>query len=504
MELVDGQQRMTTLILILDTIKDKYDEFENKREANRIEDLVTCSRINQTRDSKLVLGDLDHSDFEIIINGERLSETKNKNLVEAYQTIKEILDKMTFDELNHFKEKIINHTNIVRLDVSRAKDAFKLFETINNRGLNLSPTDIIKNFLLGNASIIDDKTLEKVKSEWTKIIVNMDGQNMDDFFRHYLCGKLGKKVSFTLLTDLFKKYYIQNVDKTELLSESRKIGDSESDKKSETKKLSPIEFINELQDASKIYSKILNRNFNDKKINSLLFNLQRIKSFPSYTFILSLMRRDITRDDKLEILHLIEIFMLRRNICEYRTSELDDIFSKLARLDDNNLLGKVRNYLLENMPTDDEFQVKIVIHDFYGQFLDRAKCMLEKIEYYLSGNTEEKFIGDSEDVHLEHIIPQTIITKKSKEELGNWEKYLGNNARERHTNYVGKIGNMTLLSGTKNIIASNNPFEAKRGIYKESDIKLTKKLVHLQDFKFEDVIKRSKKLAKLSVKIWKF
>jgi uncharacterized protein with ParB-like and HNH nuclease domain len=506
LELVDGQQRMTTLILVLDTIKDKFEELEDQREADRIEDLVTCNDIDRKRISKIILGDLDDSDFKIIINQSGFEQIKNRKLLEAYQMIKGNLDQMTTDELNKFKEKLINQTNIVRLDVSRAKDAFKLFETINNRGLSLSPTDIIKNFLLGHASLIDDETLRRVKEEWTKIIVNMDGQNLDDFFRQYLSGKLGNKVSFTFLTDYFKKYYINKVSQTEILAEYQEFDEidiSEDEKSASKSRMTPIEFLRELQNSSQIYAKILNRNFDDKKINDLLYNLQRIKSFPSYTFILDLMKREVPRNDKLEILRLIEVFMIRRNICEYRTSELDDIFSKLVKLPDEELVLNVKNYLAERLPTDQEFESKILTHDFYGQYLDRAKCMLEAIEYKLSGNTEEKFIGSGEDVHLEHIIPQTITTKKSKEELGDWEKYL-NCTKEEHQFYVSKLGNMTLLSGKKNIIASNNPFSSKREIYEGSEIKLTHELSKLDDFKFKNVDERSKKLAKESVKIWSF
>ncbi|MDD3086875.1 MAG: HNH endonuclease family protein, partial [Patescibacteria group bacterium] len=178
--------------------------------------------------------------------------------------------------------------------------------------------------------------------------------------------------------------------------------------------------------------------------------------------------------------------------------------SKLATFGDDDIANKVKVYLAERMPSNAEFEEKIPLHDFYGQFLDRAKCMLEAIEYKLTGNTEEKRVSDSDDVHLEHIMPQTITTKKSKEELGNWEKYLGDQAIEKHKDYVTKIGNMTLLSGVKNIVASNNPFESKKEIYKESDIKLTQELINYNSFGFDDVAARSKKLAEMSTKIWNF
>lgn len=510
LELVDGQQRMTTLILILDTIKDKYEEIGIQREADRMEDLVTCNDIDRNKISKIILGDLDNCDFKLILHQKDPASVKNKKLWEAYQIIKAILDDMSRDELDIFKDKIINRTNIVRLDVSRARDAFKLFEVINNRGLNLSPTDIIKNFLLGHASLINDETLQLVKAEWTKIIINMDGQNLDDFFRQYLCGALGRKVSFTLLADTFKKHYIQNVSQTEMLTEFRELeilDDAFDDKNLSAKKKIPIfEFVKILSNSSKIYADILNKAFDDDKINDQLYDLQRIKSQPSYTFVLNLMQRDIARNDKIKILKLIAIFMLRRNICDYRTSELDDIFSKLTTFEDEKLLNNVKDYLLERMPQDDDFQKNITTSDFYGQFIDRAKCMLETVELgkdYLSENTSEIKLRNDKAVQLEHIIPQTITTKISKNEFGDWEKYLGRDAKELHKEYVHKIGNMTLLSYHLNPIASNNPFKTKQEVYKDSDIKMTKELCRYEDFKFDQVGERSRKLAKSLVEIWR-
>ena len=65
------------------------------------------------------------------------------------------------------------------------------------------------------------------------------------------------------------------------------------------------------------------------------------------------------------------------------------------------------------------------------------------------------------DVHVEHIIPQKIKTKKAKEEFGDWVTYLGDKAESQHPKYVARIGNLTLFAGALNISASNNPFAMK-------------------------------------------
>ena len=108
------------------------------------------------------------------------------------------------------------------------------------------------------------------------------------------------------------------------------------------------------------------------------------------------------------------------------------------------------------------------------------------------------------EVHLEHIIPQTINTKKSVKEFGDWISYLGKNAEEEHRQHVNLIGNMTLLGQKLNISASNDPFKSKLVEYRKSDINLTK---HIADnykvFGFKQVRNRSKKLASQVCVIWK-
>ncbi len=504
LELVDGQQRMTTLVLILDTIKDKYEELGLKREAERLEDLIFCRDYNGQND-KLVLGDLDKDDFKKIIDLKDTDKIKNKNLYEAYQTIKSNIDKFDENMLQDFKEKLLNKTTIVRLDVSRAKDAFKLFETINNRGLSLSPTDIIKNFLLGHASMIDDETLDKVRKSWTEIIVNMDGQNLDDFFRQYLMNITGKKTTFTMLTDNFKKHYVSSVLQSNLLNGFDEI-EEEIDGVT-GRKVSPITYLSKLRESSLVYSKILNINFEDSDVNKAIRKLEMIRSFASYTFVLNLMQRDLDTKTKVKLLEMLQVFMLRRNICSYQTGELDELFAKMCLLGDENLVTEVKEFMLQDdrMPSDKLFEQSIVTSDFYGQQINRAKCMLEAIEISMMVSANEKDVN-WDKVHLEHIIPQTITTKRSRdEEGGDWVTYLGTNSVEEHPKFVSKIGNMTLLAGDKNIAASNNPFAAKKEIYKnKTEFKITTDLAKNDGFNFDSVTERSKKVAKLSVKIWRF
>jgi uncharacterized protein with ParB-like and HNH nuclease domain len=499
LELVDGQQRMTTIMLFLDAIEDRLRTDSNDEDAQTISKMVTSKDYTGTKSKKLVLGDLDNKDFARVVDDKELDEVINNNLLKARKLIGDLIGKLSSEEFNQFRYKFINQSYIIRLDVAQAKDAFKLFETINNRGLSLSPTDIIKNFLLGNASIISVETLESVKEDWTKIVLSLDGIDMDNFFRQNMAGLTGQKVTQTRLIDTFKTYYAQNIEEGETLREEYEefsnVEESDILSKQDLKA-----FAKTLRLAADIYRKVQQADFDDDEINRRLINLKKIRSVASYTFILNLMQRNLANNDVLEILRMIEIFMLRRNVAEYRTSELEDIFVALTKLPDENIVNAAKQVFVDNMPTDEEFSARLLSHVFKGQLEARAKYMLEYLSYGTL-SPSEMVIKSHRAVELEHIMPQTIDTKKSKEELGDWMSYLGEDAA-RHGEYITKLGNLTMLGKKLNIVASNNPFEAKKIEYEKSEITMTRDLSKYEEWGLLQIDARTEELTKIATKLW--
>ena len=500
LELVDGQQRTTTIMLFLDAIEDRLRADANDEDAQSINKLVNSRDYTGTKSKKLQLGDLDNKDFTRVVDGRELDEVVNNNLLKARKLIGDLIGKLDTEEFNQFRYKFINNAYIIRLDVAQAKDAFKLFETINNRGLSLSPTDIIKNFLLGNASIISSETLESVKEDWTRIVLSLDGIDMDNFFRQYMAGQTGQKVTQTRLIDTFKAYYARNIEEGEALREYEEF--AEAVEGSETTNKQDLKaFAKTLRLAADIYRQIQQATFADDEINRRLINLKKIRSVASYTFILNLMQRgSVGNNDVLEILRMIEIFMLRRNVAEYRTSELEDIFVALTKLPDENIVAATKQIFVDNMPSDEEFETRLTGHVFKGQLEARAKYMLEYLGYGTLSPTE-MVIKSHRAVELEHIMPQTIDTKKAKEELGDWVSYLGEDAA-LHGEYLTKLGNLTMLGKKLNIVASNNPFEAKKVEYEKSEIAMTRELAANASWGLKQIDVRTEKLTKQAVALW--
>jgi len=210
LEVVDGQQRLTTISIIFKIIQDKMVKQDNDLSVE-VKKYLTTGRGEKVT-NKILLGDLDNDDYSTIMNGGDLSTVKNECLVYAYEYYKKQIENLG-DELEDFYNKLTNRIQIITLSIGEAKDAYKLFETINNRGLKLSSTDIIKNFLLGHASILNnDNTLKIIRENWKNVIVNLDRIDSDKFFRHFMMGRLQTKISFPHLVSEFKNYYYTNVN----------------------------------------------------------------------------------------------------------------------------------------------------------------------------------------------------------------------------------------------------------------------------------------------------
>lgn len=533
---VDGQQRLTSTAILLLVMKTKFEEFKDEFTTNQLAQLLYCGDYTKSKVRKLVLGELDEPDMDYLFKG-KLDKIKNKRIVEAYETYTNFIEKGIVEGgiewLEKYYNKLLHTAKIIRLDVHEAKDAYKLFETINNRGLRLSATDILKNFILGHASKLGDKQLEDTKDLWSELIINLDGINSDDFFRQYVSSIYTRKISRTKLIEEFKKHYFKNVEGVDKLGEYRynygyieeeslededdgtngDIDDMqemeiETDETIEEKeqRVDIIGYLQEIVDASACYSKIINLKFTDQKVNQLLKDLRSIKSFPSYIFLMHFLQlQDISRRDTLEVLKMIGALMLRRHVTGRSTAYNDNIFASMLRLDhtDENYIQNIKESMFEHYPDDDEFEDRFATHELKERVIDRARYILSQIEYHITGETSEVLISCTEDVHVEHIIPKRITTKKSKREYGDWMEYLPGNVVLEHKKRVNRIGNMTLFSGPLNIKISNGPFLDKREEYRKSNIQLTKDLVEYEDFKFVNLDERGEELASIAKNIWR-
>ena len=525
LELVDGQQRLTTISILLHCLLDRLKSESQGDDARDLARLLSARAQGGESQPKILLDSLDAKQFARHANGDMAEPVDNLRLLQAFSLLRTRLTDLSLEQLGGLLYRLKNQAVIIRLDVNEAKDAFKLFETINNRGLRLSATDIIKNFILGNAARFGPAALDLARNRWTQVLTELDDIAIDSFFRQYMMAHLARRVTKAEVVDEFQTTFMREVQEAESLPErshyadlndSDEIDDAAvdedeaADENSEDEddenravsvsRVSFATFLENLVAHARVYRQLVMCATGVAKLDRRLRNLRLIRAQPSYSFLMAL--RAAECDDKTfeRVLRLTETFLLRRHTTRERTNENESVFAQLCAADPKDPMPEVSARYKDYCPNDERFRQEFAVALFPSRLIDRARYCLEQFELASQG---ELLPGGPDIVHIEHIIPQKIKTKKAKKEFGDWVDYLGKDAANLHPLYVSRIGNLTLFKGELNISASNNPYRRKKKAYAQSAFTLTKTLpVNYSTFRFMQVEQRSKNLADLALSIW--
>jgi len=522
LELVDGQQRLTTIAIILHCLQERTLADGKHKESNDILNLLYATAYGQEARPKVSLDSLDSDLFRRLSKGDQGDAPTNERLAAAFATCRDWIATQGTEDACRFLARLRSQAIVVRLEVSNAKDAFKLFETINNRGLRLSPPDIIKNFILGNAARFGETELDLARIAWAEILGHLDGLSAENFFRHYLVAKLCRRITASFVIQNFKRIFMTTVTEAHSLPERAWYPDENGGEEDEEtsvdedvtvddesfSSLSEITFeqlLDSLTATAKCYREILLGATANAEVNRRLRNLRLINATQAYPFLVALRMGKCNELDFLRVLKLTEGFMLRRHICREKSNENETIFAGLCATDPQNPACSVLATYAIHSPSDERFLTDFAECRYSPGIMDRARYCLEQFEQERLGQTAELSVNTADLVHVEHIIPQKIVTAKAKKEFGDWQEYLGAGSESLHTKYVGRIGNLTLFAGKLNIAASNNPYEAKKVEYRKSALRLTNGIpTDFPEFRFSSVEERSKAFAESALILWPY
>lgn len=490
LELVDGQQRLATLSIVLCVMRDYLQKIEKADMAEEIEREYLHNKKFEEKALKIKLGDLDQNDFQKLIEG-NVKEVENIILKKSYDFFMDKINDMDYEDIKILRKKILDQTLVVLITTGSERSAFRLFETLNDRGLELSAIDLMKNYILKVSSGNGSVRIENIKGEWEEIIKNLeDVDRKIRFFRHYLMSakkpETKQKITQKKVYDRFK-IIIDNELKREGITIE--------------------EYVEDMREQSELYSHIchaevdrFSHQFN-KQINFHLKNFKDMGAVPARTLLLRAFREIQDAQEMVEILKLIEIFSIRRIIGRLPTGELDTLYNQLAlsAFNQNNPVRHIKEIFLENITSDEEFKKNFSERDY--KLNDFTKYILDTIEreHYMSMGSGKE-IADRYNVHIEHIAPRGAFYAKK---YSSWKSYLDVD-EEEFDKIRNKIGNLTLFERKLNIKASNKPFEQKKKIYeKETDFIMTKDICDYDEWKKEQIIKRSQNLAEIASKIWR-
>jgi uncharacterized protein with ParB-like and HNH nuclease domain len=493
MEIVDGQQRMTTLFLLLFSLLKKLDDSDKAKAIERIKTLLfiidpnDLSEETSLSEPRMETGRRDKTLFKSIIKGENYENHKDgrrkshKNLTNALDFFRDRLDEIKkedgFKGIIEFTQKVIKSEFIV-MTAEKKSDKLLLFKTINARGLDLTEGDLIKNELCYQ---IGEYSIDDAIDTWDIIkgLIEKNGGKFVTFLFHYINSLI---TSLENRQELDKKRGISTWDKKNYPPVPEKyIFDIYSITISND---GPKIFLENLHSAAKEYIKFINP-ANDsiylKSIKSMGVN----KCFP---LLLSVVKKIKPKNFTL-ICQKIDALTFRHSILRNDPKELEKfyyILSEDIKSDDNvpNAIKKIISH--PNFKDEAKFKNEF-IHASLKSSVN--KMILDRITKYHSEGVD----FSNKDTHIEHIMP-----RKPK---GEWlELYEEDN--EEYKDYLNRLGNLTILQDKKNIRARNKDFSKKKEYYKESRLKITNLLTEYNNWNYEEILNRQKYLYEESKKFW--
>lgn len=488
--IIDGQQRLTTVTLLLLAISNLVKAGRVQSEEEDLDDQIVQRFIIAPwakKDDKIKLRPVkeDRAALEKLF-GPVDDYDRGSNMTINYQFFYDqiLREEVTVDELYD----AIGKLEIISITLDTGDNAQLIFESLNSTGLALQEGDKIRNYILMGMSPKDQDYY--YDSYWTKI-EKCTANDVSGFVRDYLSIKRLVTPTINNVYQEFKKY-----------AEEARL---------------PIEtLLSDLLRYARYYEKLLTckSGLNSQKLDDCLYRLMRLDIVVTRPFFMEVLRlnqdQKLTVDEVLRVFEITENYLFRRNICEVPTNALNKIFLNLNKeiyRYDNTADGYVDKFIYAllskkesgRFPDDDEFTEALESKAVYQMRGKYKAYLFERLENY--GTIEAKDVYthlDNSVYTIEHIMPQHLTPA--------WVEALGPDAEEIHTTWLHRLANLTLTGYNPNL--SNNPFTEKRdaevGGYKASGLRMNQKIAQKESWGLPELEERNVELLAYAKKIWSY
>lgn len=491
--LIDGQQRLTTISILLCAIKDYVQKFNLETKLINLakiknQFLYNSDEIYEDR-YKLLLNVQDKETYIKLIDNTIFTVNKPViNIIKCYEFFYERIEDF-IKQHGQIDEIYAGIFKLSLVSISLDKDSDNpqmIFESMNSTGKDLSQTDLLRNYLL--MDLTPEKQTRLYKTYWKPMeelfgedIYKNDVNKFDYFIRDFLTLKsdTGYICKINNVYENFKRYYLDNnCEKFAVLK----------DLFTYAKYYACIDLLQENDDELKLYWQEF------KKLDSHVVYPFLLKLYDDYS------RQILIKEDFKKILQVVISYLWRRAICEIPTNSLSKTFATLYQaVDKEDYVNSVIKAFVfkssyKRFSSDYEVREKLQTKDIYHFRL--RKYLLEALENYYH---KEPIDLNTANYTIEHIMPQNIEHNLS------WQQMLGENWQEVHSLYLHTLGNLTITG--YNAEMSNKSFGEKvngESGFKHSHLKLNESIVQCDVWNKKAIQRRTNILTDIILKIWKY
>jgi len=491
--LIDGQQRLTTISILLCAIKDYVQKFNLETKLINLakiknQFLYNSDEIDEDK-YKLLLNVQDKETYIKLIDNTIFTVNKPAtNIIKCYEFFYERIEDF-IKEYGQIDEIYAGIFKLSLVSISLDKDSDNpqmIFESMNSTGKDLSQTDLLRNYLL--MDLTPEKQTRLYKTYWKSMeelfgedIYKNDVNKFDYFIRDFLTLKsdTGYICKINNVYENFKRYYLDNnCEKFVVLK----------DLFTYAKYYACIDLLQEKDDELKLYWQEF------KKLDSHVVYPFLLKLYDDYSCQI------LIKEDFKKILQVVISYLWRRAICEIPTNSLSKTFATLYQaVDKEDYVNSIIKAFVfkssyKRFPSDYEVREKLQIKDIYHFRL--RKYLLEALENYYH---KEPIDLNTANYTIEHIMPQNIEHNLS------WQQMLGEDWQEVHSLYLHTLGNLTITG--YNAEMSNKSFGEKvngESGFKHSHLKLNESIAQCDVWNKKAIQRRTNILTDIILKIWKY
>ena len=488
--IIDGQQRLTTITLLLLAISNLVKEGLVKSEEQNLNEQILHRFIIAPwakKDDKIKLRPVvgDRAALEKLF-GPKDDYDKASNMTINYQFFYDqiLKEEVTVDQLYD----AIGKLEVISITLDHGDNAQLIFESLNSTGLALQEGDKIRNYILMGLSPADQDNY--YDNYWTKI-EKCTRNDVSSFVRDYLSIKRLITPTINNVYQEFKKY----AEDTRL----------------------PLEtLLSDLLRYARFYEKLLicKSGLNNQRLDDCLYRINRLDIVVVRPFFMEVLRlnqdQKLTTDEVLRVFEITENYLFRRNICEVPTNALNKIFLNLNKdiyRYDNTPDGYVDKFIYAllskkesgRFPDDAEFSEALENKSVYLMRGKYKAYLFERLENYGMIEAKDVYTQLDHSVYtIEHIMPQHLTPA--------WVEALGPNAEEIHTIWLHRLANLTLTGYNPSL--SNNTFiekrDAKKGGYKASGLRMNQKIAQKESWGLPELKERNEELLAYAKEIWSY